>query len=149
MNFFGGRYGNDQLGVFLMIVSIICEIAGALAHLRILYYLGVLLFVLMFARMFSRNIYRRQAENERFMLFWNRIRNWNYFRRQRREQKRQQQNGTYYYDEKERARNGRGGKTVYCYYYCPSCRQQVRIPAGKGKVKVTCPRCGTVFDAIS
>ena len=27
--------------------------------------------------------------------------------------------------------------------------QQVRIPAGKGNVRVRCPRCGDVFDVVS
>ena len=63
--------------------------------------------------------------------------------------RKQKKEGTYTYDEDERRRNGAGGSTVYAYYYCPSCKQQVRIPAGKGRVNVTCPRCGEKFSANS
>lgn len=31
------------------------------------------------------------------------------------------------------------------YYDCPRCRQQVRVPRGKGKIAITCPRCREKF----
>lgn len=31
------------------------------------------------------------------------------------------------------------------YFRCPKCRQMVRVPRGKGKVAITCPRCGDRF----
>ena len=31
------------------------------------------------------------------------------------------------------------------YFNCPKCRQSVRIPRGKGKVAITCPRCRERF----
>ena len=31
------------------------------------------------------------------------------------------------------------------YYACPKCKQSVRIPRGKGKVAITCPRCRERF----
>ena len=31
------------------------------------------------------------------------------------------------------------------YYSCPKCRQSVRVPRGKGKVAITCPRCKERF----
>ena len=27
------------------------------------------------------------------------------------------------------------------YFSCPKCRQTVRVPRGKGKIAITCPRC--------
>jgi predicted RNA-binding Zn-ribbon protein involved in translation (DUF1610 family) len=32
------------------------------------------------------------------------------------------------------------------YYGCPSCGQKVRVPKGAGKIRVTCPKCGTKFE---
>lgn len=31
------------------------------------------------------------------------------------------------------------------YYDCPKCRQTVRVPRGKGKIAISCPKCGEKF----
>ena len=31
------------------------------------------------------------------------------------------------------------------YYSCPRCRQSVRVPRGKGKIAITCPKCKEKF----
>ena len=31
------------------------------------------------------------------------------------------------------------------YFDCPKCRQLVRVPRGKGKIMITCPKCGEKF----
>ena len=31
------------------------------------------------------------------------------------------------------------------YYTCPRCRQQIRVPRGKGKIAITCPKCREKF----
>lgn len=31
------------------------------------------------------------------------------------------------------------------YYDCPRCRQQVRVPKGKGKISISCPKCKEKF----
>ncbi len=31
------------------------------------------------------------------------------------------------------------------YYSCPKCRQSVRVPKGKGKIAITCPKCRERF----
>lgn len=31
------------------------------------------------------------------------------------------------------------------YFDCPKCRQPVRVPKGKGKIAITCPRCKEKF----
>lgn len=34
----------------------------------------------------------------------------------------------------------------FVHLQCPSCGQRVRIPRGKGKVRITCPKCHARFD---
>ena len=31
------------------------------------------------------------------------------------------------------------------YFTCPRCRQVVRIPRGKGRINIRCPKCGEQF----
>ena len=33
----------------------------------------------------------------------------------------------------------------YKFFRCPSCHAMLRVPRGKGKVKVVCRKCGTSF----
>ena len=32
------------------------------------------------------------------------------------------------------------------YFRCPKCRQKVRVPRGKGKIAIRCPKCGERFE---
>ena len=31
------------------------------------------------------------------------------------------------------------------YYKCPTCKQVVRVPKGRGKIEISCPKCHTKF----
>ena len=31
------------------------------------------------------------------------------------------------------------------YFHCPNCRQTVRVPRGRGKICIKCPKCGEKF----
>lgn len=35
------------------------------------------------------------------------------------------------------------------YFRCPNCRQSVRVPRGKGKLSITCPKCRKRFEKKS
>lgn len=37
------------------------------------------------------------------------------------------------------------GRKDYCYFKCPACKTRVRVPRGKGKIKITCPACREAF----
>ena len=34
---------------------------------------------------------------------------------------------------------------THCYFRCPKCRQRVRVPKGKGRISIRCPKCGESF----
>lgn len=38
---------------------------------------------------------------------------------------------------------------AYKYFFCPQCTRRLRVPRGKGKVRVTCTTCGNVFEIKS
>lgn len=33
----------------------------------------------------------------------------------------------------------------FCYYECPQCQQQIRVPAGRGDIRIRCPKCSSTF----
>ena len=37
------------------------------------------------------------------------------------------------------------GRKTYCYFSCPGCKTKVRVPRGKGKIRITCPACRETF----
>ncbi len=52
------------------------------------------------------------------------------------------------YEENERFRQFFSrirGRKNYCYFKCPACKTRVRVPRGKGKIRITCPSCRETF----
>lgn len=119
--FMQGRYGSDQLNRFLMILVIICFVLS-LFGARLFYLIGIALLIYAYFRMFSKNRYKRSAENSAYL---------------RLEYKFRQKAAVLKRDMNQR-------KTHHIYK-CPSCRQKIRIPRGKGKIEIRCPKCGQTF----
>ena len=120
-----GRYGNDQLNLFLMGLYLLLYLVFIFVRIELLYWVGfALLFITLF-RMLSRNIPRRQMENARFMRAAGPLLSWIHLRRTIRRDK------------------------EHVYFKCPGCGQQLRVPRGKGMITVTCRGCGTSFQEKS
>ena len=128
--FMAGRYGADQLARFLSCVSLVCitlslltrRVAGGkLSSLLLSLCMGLLLWS--YVRMFSRNYTRRRRENEFYLDKKYRLTSWLKLHRECFRQRRD-----------------------YAFYRCPGCRQLVRVPRGKGKLRITCRRCGYSFE---
>lgn len=128
--FMAGRYGADQLARFLSCVSLVCitlslltrrVASGKLSSLLLSLCMGLLLWS--YVRMFSRNYTRRRRENEFYLDKKYRLTSWLKLHRECFRQRRD-----------------------YAFYRCPGCRQLVRVPRGKGKLRITCRRCGYSFE---
>lgn len=121
--FMYGRNGPDQLNTALLILYVIVWAAQLFASrvtvlAAVLNALSVLLALLVLFRLFSRNLARRRAENARFLSWWLPIKNRVSGVRQRSLDK------------------------EHKYFTCKNCRTICRVPAGKGKIEITCPKCG-------
>lgn len=116
-----GRYGFDQLNGFLCILSLILVVLGAWLS-GFLYWLGLALLLWCYYRIFSRNIQKRYAENMKYLSLQNQAKDWLARQKQR-------------FDQRK----------VYRYFKCPHCRQSIRVPRGRGRISITCPKCGTSF----
>ncbi len=147
-NLMRGRYGNDNLNRFLLIVSVILIIADMFIRWRLLYMLAVLILIYVYCRMFSRNINARYRENQKFLQFTAKFRrnggpgNASY-------------GGTYGGGQYGNAANsgnagwGRKAKPAkdknHKIFKCPVCGEKLRVPKGAGKISITCPHCGEKF----
>lgn len=119
--FMQGRYGGDQLNRFLMVMVLVCFAVSLLGG-SVFYLIGTALLIYAYFRMFSKNIYKRRAENTAYLRYTYKVR---------------QTFATWKRDMKQRR--------THHIYKCPSCRQKIRIPRGKGKIEIRCPKCGQTF----
>ena len=117
-----GRYGTDGLNQFLSVASIVLILLYFFTHIPLFTTLGLLLLILCYYRMFSRNISKRTEENYKFYTLKDRLTG--------------KVNGL-----KDQWAN----RKLYHYYRCPKCRQKLRVPRGRGRIQISCPRCGTQF----
>ena len=121
-NFMIGRYGPDHLNVAMIVVSLALSLLNAVLNFAPIMYLSYVILALVLFRMLSRNLVRRRAENDRFIRYWWPVRT-------------------------------KAGRTVanikhrktYRFLKCPGCDNTLRIPKGKGKLQITCPKCGERF----
>lgn len=117
-----GRYGSDSFGRFLLITAIICMVISMLFHSQIFNLAAVMLLVLTYYRMLSKNHSRRYAENMQYLKYSGKVTGFLKSKKHYLMQLRE-----------------------YHIYKCPSCKQKIRIPRGKGKISITCPKCRTEF----
>lgn len=140
--FMQGRYGMDQLGKFLLIASMIVILLSNFRHLRILYLPGILMLAYAYFRVMSRNHFKRQQENQKYLGLRQR-----FSRRKSAAQNGFQ--GGFGRASRQHTDWSRAGGTnenlQYNFYRCRSCGQTVRVPKGKGTLKITCPSCGNSF----
>ena len=117
-----GRYGTDGLNQFLSITSLVLLLIAIISRISLFTYLGAALLIVCYYRTFSRNISKRTEENYKFYTLKDRVDN-------------------KFKGWKEQWAN----RKVYHYYRCPQCRQKLRVPRGRGRIQISCPRCGTQF----
>ena len=121
-----GRYGSDQLNralnfttLILLVLSLFIGRSGFGSLIWLLALAGLIWGTF---RTFSRNILKRQRENEAYLGLTRKTR--------------ERFRGT-----RDRFRQ----RKDYRFFRCPSCRTWLRVPRGKGKLNITCRQCGERF----
>ena len=146
------RRGIDELSRTMLIAALVLSVVGMIVSssvgwLRIvLSLLSGALLVLIVIRMTSKNFNKRYQENMKYLTYETAVKDW--FRRTFRAKS---ANGAY-----KAPRAKRAGKNPtwaelkqYKYLICPQCAQRLRVPRGKGRIRVTCTHCGNVFETRS
>lgn len=122
IQFMRGRYGYDKLGRVTMWSSLILFVIYALTGVRLLALFAIILLALTDFRLLSRNIARRSEENRVFL-----------------------KNTVFITRRFARLKQDVKNRRHYHIYRCPNCKQKIRIPKGKGRIEITCPRCHIEF----
>ena len=117
-----GRYGVDQFTWFLLGIAVLLSICSGIFRLGIFQILSWAVLIYAYFRIFSRNVYARQKENQGLLRNWYKLKN-----------------------KFSRSKQRTVDHKRYRFYVCPSCKQKLRVPKGKGKINITCPKCGTAF----
>ena len=122
-NFMLGRNGMDQLVIAQVALALVLQLLSGVLDTGILSLFSNAMLVWAAFRMLSRNLSARSVENQRFLLrlqgFRTDTRAW-----------------------RERLRH----RKEYKFFHCPGCGNWLRVPRGKGKIQITCPRCGHRFS---
>ena len=120
--FMMGRNGFDQLTQFLNTLVLILFVVSLFTKWTLLYYVAIALLIYMYFRVFSKNTPKRYAENQKFCnLRYDAAIKWNNKKKEWEQRK------------------------IYRFYRCPICNQKVRVPKGRGKICITCPKCRAEF----
>lgn len=133
-NLFFGRYGIDALSIFLLLLSIIFT-SNAYTFL-----IGVFVFGFALYRVFSRNINRRYQELQYFNRLMNKIIRffdpiWRGIMK-----------GFNFIVNKFRTMSFRfRQRKTHVFVKCATCKNTLRLPKGKGKLKARCPVCSYEF----
>lgn len=120
--FMYGRNGADHLGMAMVGTAVALSVINVFVRQpAVASLLNILATVLMFwalFRMFSRNLPKRRAENAKFLekIWWPVKRRFNTARQQKQDK-------------------------AHKYFTCPNCGTVCRVPRGKGKIVITCPKC--------
>ena len=117
-----GRYGVDQLSRLYLVLTLVLLVLSMITKLPIFYGLAIILLIYMYYRMFSKNTTKMYAQNQKYLnMRYQIVVKWN--------------NGKKHFAQRKE----------YRFYRCPKCHQKVRVPRGKGKICITCPKCRNEF----
>lgn len=130
--FMYGRYGTDSLNKFLMWTELVLLVISLIlsrffAWGSILYYVCIVLIIVTYFRMFSKNFYARRKENDAFIRIKYKVQKFfkNLFKKK--------DKGVIDYED------------MFRIFRCPMCGQRIRVPKGKGRIQITCPKCRGQF----
>lgn len=123
IRFMYGRNGNDKLNQFLFWIYFVLLLANLFLKSVILWVVELILVALYMFRFLSRNIYRRQTENRKFLKIWNKFTG--FFKLQK---------------------NKFRDRKTHVYRKCEHCKAVLRLPKKKGKHTVRCPQCNKTFS---
>ena len=117
--FMYGRNGVDAFNRFLLITALVINLIAYLPYLSLLTLVSSGILAYCIFRTLSKNLYKRQSENAKYLNIQNK----------------------FLRDKNTRKKMWAERKT-HKYFKC-KCGTRLRVPKGKGKIEITCPKCKT------
>jgi len=117
-----GRNGFDQTAIVLIISAVVFNLIARILFWYPLIIVSIVIMAFAIIRIFSKNVAKRREENYKFMRLSGDLR-----------------------EEFKSWKNRRSESNTYRFFKCPDCKSKLRVLRGKGKIQITCPRCGLRF----
>ncbi len=119
--FMQGRYGNDQFNRFLIITAMVLLVLSIFFG-DFLYAIAAVIMIYAYYRMFSKKTYKRAGENQKYLQLEWKVRG-----------------------ALTKKKNELKQLKTHRIFKCPTCKQKIRVPKGRGKIAIRCRKCGTEF----
>lgn len=113
-----GRYGYDEFSKFLLIAAVVFSGLSYFPDLQMLYFVSVILLVYSLFRVMSKNFDKRRRELEKYFAVKRKI------------------TGRFSAEKKRWSE-----RKTHRFFKCKNCKTVLRVPKGKGKIKISCPKC--------
>ncbi len=124
-SFMRGRYGGDELNYTVYSFALFLFIINIFLRNVALTLIIDTIIIFCLYRSLSKKLWDRQKENIRFLEMTKIYR---------------VKAKVFYFNLKDKE---------YKYFVCPNCKQMVKVPKGRGKIEISCPKCKTHFDRKS
>lgn len=146
-DFMNGRRGVDELTTALGALSMVLALIGSIFSLSPLGWIALIIVAVALFRAFSTNIAARERENDMFRELTAKLP----FGQGGASHAGSGSRGSASdFDRKKRtAQKMWENRKTTMYFKCKNCGQMLSVPRGKGRIRVTCPRCGTKVEKKS
>ena len=117
-----GRYGGDQLSIVLLVLSMVLTLISQFVGISVLITISYIPSFVAVYRMLSKDMQKRSMENYKFAILVSPI-----------------------YAKFKKAQSRIKDLKTHKYFKCTTCKTMLRLPKGKGKIMITCPKCKDKF----
>lgn len=111
------------MSMYLLVFSIVLTLIGTFTRTQFIATLSYIPMFFAIYRFFSKDTQKRSMENYKFAIFISPL-----------------------YSKFKKGQSRYQASKTHKYFKCPECKVSLRVPKGRGKIRVTCPKCKGRFE---